>query len=322
MSAEDFTRLEIPPKRNIVKPWLKEQSITLISGWRGTGKTWLGISILDAVTRGQQFGPWEIETPVSSLYLDGEMASYDIQDRLMQISKSTGVQRKVPLYIYSDAYANILGIPRASLLSDKWRDALKALALDKGIKLLALDNISSLAPGVDENSKFEWDPINQWLLTLRFAGVSTILFHHTGKEGGQRGTSAREDNVDTSILLHRPPDYVTEQGARFVIKFKKTRVSMKELALLTEIEFALAEIDDQAVWTWGTVKKKNKIEILKMIDEGIPQVDIAKALDVSKGFVSQVKTKAIKEGFLTQAGKLTQSGFMLVNSGEGEDGDD
>jgi hypothetical protein len=53
------------------------------------------------------------------------------------------------------------------------------------------------------------------------------------------------------------------------------------LARVKNVRAQGIEIDEQAVWTWGTVKKKNQIEILKMIDEGIPQVDIAKAIDVS-----------------------------------------
>jgi len=60
--------------------------------------------------------------------------------------------RKEPLYLYSDAYAHTLGIPRASLLNRRWRESIKAILLDKGIKLLGLDNVSSLAPGIDENS--------------------------------------------------------------------------------------------------------------------------------------------------------------------------
>jgi len=319
LNADALIRIEIPPKKVILNPWLYERLIALISGWRGLGKTWYGLSAFDAISRGESFGPWNTETPVPCLYVDGEMAISDIQERLRLLGYGKQDQRKAPLIIYSDAYANSLGIPRANLLNPKWRENLKTLLIKHQIKLLGLDNISSLAPGIDENKKLDWDPVNQWLLDLRFSGISTVLFHHTNKSGDQRGTSAREDNIDTSIMLFRPHDYRIEEGARFIVKFKKIRVSMKELRLLQDYEFRLLEVGDHVEWNWGTVKKKNQIEILRMLDEGIQQTDIATALGVDKGYVSRIKGKAIKDGQLSKDGKLTQSGFLLVNLDEKED---
>jgi hypothetical protein len=63
LSAGDFSNLDIPTKKTLLNPWLTEQSITLMSGWRGTGKTWLALSILDAVSKGKVFGPWEAGDP-------------------------------------------------------------------------------------------------------------------------------------------------------------------------------------------------------------------------------------------------------------------
>ena len=105
------------------------------------------------------------------------------------------------VYIYSDAYANSLGLPRANLVSEIWRTTMKRILTTRGIKLWMLDNLASLAPGIDESSKCDWDPINQWLLELRFKGISTVMLHHEGKGGDQRGTSGREDNIDYSLSL-------------------------------------------------------------------------------------------------------------------------
>jgi predicted transcriptional regulator len=56
-----------------------------------------------------------------------------------------------------------------------------------------------------------------------------------------------------------------------------------------------------------------------MIDEGISQSEIGRILGVDRSYVSRTKTKAIKDNLLTPKGKLTQSGFSMVNSGENED---
>ncbi len=50
-----------------------------------------------------------------------------------------------------------------------------------------------------------------------------LLIHHAGVNGRQRGTSRREDALDTVIALRRPADYSPEQGARFEIHIEKAR---------------------------------------------------------------------------------------------------
>ena len=57
----------------------------------------------------------------------------------------------------------------------------------------------------------------------RRAGRSVVFMHHAGKGGAQRGTSRREDVLDTVIALRRPQDYQADQGARFEVHFEKNR---------------------------------------------------------------------------------------------------
>jgi putative DNA primase/helicase len=215
ITAENFVSLTLPPRNRILSPWLYEHSITLVARWRNTGKTWFGLSIFDAVTREDgAFGPWKVKHPVPSLYVDSEMTCQEIQERIKALMLLAGKERAVPFYIYSDALRNLYGLSRSNLLSKTWREEFKAMLLNSGIKLVGFDNISSLTPGIDENLKRDWDPINQWFLELRFEGISSVLFHHAGKTGFQRGTSAREDNIDSTILLECPPDYMSEEGVR------------------------------------------------------------------------------------------------------------
>ena len=313
LDSMDFMALPLPAKRDLLTPWLKEQSICLLTGWRGTGKTWFGLSICNAITSGESFGPWEAETPCPCLYLEAEMAACDIQDRIRQLAPA--VERKAPLYVYCDAYANSLGMKRANLLSRKWRNDMRELLLERGVKLWVADNIASLSPGIDENVKAPWDPVNQWLLELRFLGISTILIHHVGKEGQQRGTSAREDNIDLSLTLSHPSDYVPEDGARFIAKFTKARIPTKDLSAIGDTEFKLTTgLNDCLTWTWRNVRKQNKIEVLKLLDQGMSQHEIAQAMGVTRGRVSQIKACAIRECLLSKKGSLTQSGFVFVSA--------
>jgi putative DNA primase/helicase len=306
LEAGTLVRIEMAEKRTILEPWLTEQSISLVSGWRGVGKTFFCMGLCDAITRGQSLGPWNCKTPVPCLYVEAEMPFPDVKERIFGLNP--GQNRKAPLYIYSDAYASELGLPRANLLSERWREKMRAILTARGIKLWVADNLASLTRGIDENSKRDWDPINQWLLELRFAGISTILPHHTNKEGGQRGTSAREDNIDISIILKSTFDYVPEDGAKFLVHFTKHRVSTNKLKDIADTQFQLTEDEsDLLVWSWGNVKAETKLEVLRLLDEGHNQSDVASMIGVHKGTVSKIRKQAIEEGHMTPKNKLSQS---------------
>ena len=287
LDVSDYHRIELPRKRTILHPVVCEQQIILTSGWRGVGKSWFALGLLDAATRGTSFGPWEVEIPVPCLYLDGEMAAEDTRKRIRDLNPSG--DRKSPLYVYSDAYANHLGLPRANLLSEVWRTTMKRMLLTRGVKLWVVDNIASLASGIDENAKKEWDPINGWLIDLRFAGITTVILHHTNKEGGQRGTSAREDNIDMSIILKQPADYEADRGADFILTFSKSRVSFEDLGLLQDVHFTLTTNEDGSLaWTWERVKTERKAEILALLEAGEGISETARIVGCAKSYVSKV----------------------------------
>jgi predicted XRE-type DNA-binding protein len=182
---------------------------------------------------------------------------------------------------------------------------MKSILIAKEIKLCVIDNIASLAGGLDENVKKDWDPINQWLLELRFAGISTILLHHTNKTGEQRGTSGREDNIDTSIMLKKPGDYAPEDGAKFIIHFSKARVETSRLGLISDTEFKLTlDKNKDHVWVYGNVTAKLKDEVLQFLHEGLSQTEVAKTFGVNKATVSKIRKNAIKDGLLTPKNRL------------------
>ena len=202
------------------------------------------------------------------------------------------------------------------MANKSWRQKMKQILITRKIKLWVADNLASLAAGLDENSKKDWDPINSWLLELRFAGIATLMPHHVNKEGGQRGTSAREDNLDTSIMLKSPHNYTPEDGARFIAHFSKARVQTSKLNLISDTEFKFM-VDDTGnhTWTYGNIKQERKREVIKMIDEGFDQKTICESLDLSKGYVSKLKKQAIDDGLITHKGKITPSGCDYISQG-------
>ncbi len=311
---EEFIALDIPPRESLLHPIIKEQSITMIYGPRGVGKTWFAQSLMDAIAFGIQFGPWEPKKKVPCLYLEGEMPAQDVIERLNYFKYS---QPGAETYIYSDGYANRLGLPKANLADSKWQKQIKEELLDRDIKFWVADNLGALAPGVDELSKKDYDPINQFLLDLRHAGIATSLLHHAGKQGQQRGTSAHEDNIDSVVKLSRPPDYSQEEGARFTVTFEKVRLRNAELPYAKPLEFQLGEDESgSGVWTFRTALTANKMRILKLLDQEHSQKEIADRLEIDPAYVSRIKKDAVAKGWLTSKKKLTPSGYKEVYSDE------
>ncbi len=313
ITSQDFHSLDIPKRSEHLHPWFKESSIILITGERGIGKSFFAHQIANSIRKGKSCGPWDCNLCVPILLVDGEMSCNDLQERCELLGLNTdGLS---PLYLYSDAMANQHGIQRAHLMNEAWREKVKSIILARHIKILILDNLASLASGIDENAKKDWDPINQWLIELRFLGVATMMLHHTSKAGVQRGTSAREDNLDISIMLKRPADYTPEDGCRFICSFTKARVSQDALSLIGDTEFKLIQNESgNYVFEYKNVRKAVKKDVIRMLGEGMKPTTIVETLGVSKSYVSRIRKEGTQTGYFCKDGKLSAAGDDYVQN--------
>lgn len=225
LTYAEFMARELPDRDSVVDGLLREESITAIDAYRGYGKTMLCLAIANEVAWGGSIGPWTIPDARNTLYVDAEMVEQDLKGRARALNKGRPMNRQPgTLHFYSNSYAYKIGLKPASLLEPRWRAAVLNSIDDLDIGLLVLDNLSSLARGIDENDKVHFDPINEWLIEVRNHGIAIILLHHTGKnKSEQRGTSAHQDNLDTALLLERPRGYKDHMGCRILITPTKDR---------------------------------------------------------------------------------------------------
>jgi len=296
ISIHDLMGKTIEEKSVIIEPWLRAGEIGMISATRGIGKTWLALSIGLAATHEMTIGKWKTGTPTGCLYIDGEMAEYWLQSRLFQLKLGLP-ESKAEFKLLSADSLRSCQKPSPKLTDENWRNAiLYYLKKNNGIRLLILDNLASLTPGVEENAKKDWDQINQWLLDLRSIGTAVIMIHHTGKNGDQRGTSSREDALDFSIKLKRPEGYTQNEGANFIVEFTKNRglcgdaVKSFHLSLNLTVEGVNWKVECKA--------EERENSIIASLNEGLKQKEIARKEGVSPSYVSQVKRNALRDGKL------------------------
>ena len=195
LTLEELLNKEIPPRQNLLSPWLPSQGLCMIYATREFGKTWMALEIAYSVASGGSFLCWEAESPNGVIYIDGEMPLSLFQERLSGIKQWRGQEISKPFNILSPDVQEF-GIP--DLSSTEGQNEIDTLISDE-IKLVVLDNLSTLFRSGKEYDSDSWLPVQEWLLRLRSRGKSVLLIHHAGKSGQQRGTSRREDVLDTVI---------------------------------------------------------------------------------------------------------------------------
>ncbi len=152
------------------------------------------------------------------------------------------------------------------------------------VKLVVVDHISAFCRTGVENEAESWLPMQAWILGLRRRGISVLLIHHAGKGGMQRGTSRREDVLDTTIQLKRPKDYEPEDGARFEVHFTKHRGFTGDDAAPIEAKLMTDGLG-RARWEVINLGDKLTDEIRELNAEGLSVREISKRLGITKGKV-------------------------------------
>lgn len=187
-SPEHFDRTPL------LAPVLSTESLTLLYGPRGVGKSFLALAMAWSVAAGDDFLKWRAPRPRRVLYLDGELASVDLRERLTALGTP-------PANLHFLSRSSFDGtLPRIDIEQDPrlWEPW-----LDAGYPhLLVIDSLSSVL-GEREAIAY-WPAVRSWLLRMREMGIAVLLVHHATRRGDLRGPSHREDVFDTVLSLHRP----------------------------------------------------------------------------------------------------------------------
>ena len=299
IGINDFLNLDVPPREMLLSPILPERSLAMLYAPRGVGKSWLGLSIGLAVAAGESLLRWSAPRQRNVLYIDGEMPLVSLQERLKEISAGFG--QDIPNDRFQILAAdNIDG----GISTEEGQAGLEPLLSD--IDLLILDNLSTLLTSRSETASDAWVPMQNWLLRLRRQGKSVLLIHHAGTNGRQRGTSRREDALDTVIALRRPEDYSPEQGARFEIHFEKLRNRVDAAgAMPFEARLDTLDVDGQRRIRWSCcdLKPPLLLRAAELFAEGKTVREVAATLRISKSEAGRLRIRTIEDGLLSTAGE-------------------
>jgi len=303
----EFSIMPLPERETLVDPWLPDHGLVMLWGPRGVGKSWFSFALVLALARGENFGPFRVPKARNSLYIDAEMSAKDTQGRFNSLIRGNdGLEVINRVRIVSGEMLSRKGIPALSIntpeTQNKIIDLIGSLEQSEAWRpdVIVFDNLSALTFGSDENSNSDVDAILPFLLSLRHKGFTTVLVHHAGKSGDQRGASRKEDQLDTSISLKPVQD--GDPGCHFTMRFTKERGTPSDPR---EIEMRLTQDPDG---TMGFAVTKTQVanyeRFLEYVADGVDTVtEMAEALDLSKAMVSRYRKQATESGLLVQGAK-------------------
>ncbi|MFY0183850.1 AAA family ATPase [Stenotrophomonas rhizophila] len=292
VDAAGLLTANFPRREQLLAPWLLSQSLSMIYAPRGIGKTHVALGISYALASGGEFLSWRAPHPVKVAYLDGEMPGADLRNRVQAIADSAGkaviphfLQFMTPDLQPNGMMPNLYDREGQNIIVEAVGDA----------QVIIVDNISALVRGGKENEGESWQPVAEWALRMRASGRSVVFIHHAGKGGQQRGTSKREDLLDTVIALRRPGDYTPDEGARFEVHFEKARALYGEDVAPLEATL-ITKNDGRQEWALRTAADGLDDSLVEMMSLGLSQSEAAKELNVGRSTVIRHLKRLQEEG--------------------------
>jgi putative DNA primase/helicase len=285
IAIEDLLAEEIRPREMLLDPVLPEQGLAMLYAYRGIGKTYLALGMAAAVASGAKFLRWQAPRPRRVLFVDGELPAATIRERAAMTIAGFGDARLAPgaLRIVTP---DLQERPMPDLGTVKGQRLIEPHL--EGVDLLVIDNLSSLCRSGNENEGEGWLPVQEWALGLRRRGMSVLFVHHAGKNKSQRGTSRREDLLDTVITLRHPSDYSPEDGLRAEVHFEKTRSLLGEAARPFEVMMSNGA-NREAVWTFREMEDVMADRAATLFSVNMSVRDVANALGISRSHAGRLR---------------------------------
>ena len=276
----DFNFVDFPPREMILDPVLSTSALMEVAGFRGVGKTYIGLSMAACIATGEGFLKWKAPSPRRVLYIDGEMAANELQERTKAITEAFGIPERGYFKIWTPDIAQRvpdLSTAEGQAMIEPWL---------KDVEVVFIDSISTLCrTGVEDRAE-DWTPIQDWLLRLKRRGISTVLFHHTGWNTDRgRGTSKREDVLNTVVLLKALEDSGNGE-TKFEVRLTKKRGVHGRAATPIQAQFCIR--DGKIEWTYIECVDADMDLAVELSQSGMTQRDIARELGISVGKVNKL----------------------------------
>jgi hypothetical protein len=208
-----FTMADVPAYKAAMKeqrfyldPIIAPGTITQIVGFNGHAKSQNTLAALFAQAAGQKaFGPYLIERPTRTLYLDYENPGSTLVARMEDFGRMFGSPSD-RLQIWSPAIEESDELRDMNLRTSQGIKTLETLINLTEPEIVAIDTVRSAWPGMEENRPEHWADVNAVAKQLRNHGCAVVILHHRNKPGDdglgrEAGSTAQLTDVDTQVYV-------------------------------------------------------------------------------------------------------------------------
>lgn len=312
LTGSEFVQLELGEINYYLYPIVPEDSIVLVVGQPGVGKTFFLMSLCDAITKGRDFGIWKnLIGEKKILYIDAEMPYKIFQKNIRDLNVNDNFMSYCKSYTYMKTGESMV------LTNSLYRKEVMEYAVKNDIKIIVFDNLSVLAPEIDENKKQDYDPLNQFFLELRAVGVTSIVVHHTNKSRDQSGHKSKENNVDNIMYLMKPKDYDKDRdNLRAVLSFDKARLCVEEKGLMNTREVQYQKgMRGRYEWTFGKPNLVDDPDFINALVDGKTQTELSEMYNVSTSTIGNWTQKAKDKEYIKIIGNHPNRVVELLEKG-------
>ena len=304
--AGKFLEKKIPDPIPILPGLINDNTIVLLSGDTGAGKSWFCLHLAYAIAAGKECFPWGIPSPVPVLYVDGEMGEKLFQSRLLQIRRRdldplTPENAHVNLHILGKAWSKGMD----DLDKSNTKQYLSRKIAEKHIKLVIIDNLDTLCPSALSKAA-EWKQLIDWVQRLSSKKVAIILVHHNNKKGVQHGSSEKTRQMHVMLSLKKSKEPKVKDQSVFLLSMEKERD--KSIGLAPETRFVVrTEYDafgeDPTTWVIQenlySHQDEGDEEAKNYFLAGKTGKEIAQLMGISEPTVSRIRARLVEKGLLT-----------------------
>lgn len=243
----------------LIEPILARGRAHVLYAGAKTGKSLLALPIAAAIASGRSVLGNQLQEAQTVLYLDYEMSADDLRERLESFGYGPADDLTRLKYALIPSFD--------PLDTERGGQQVVRLAKKLGAVLVVIDTTGRAVEG-EENSADTFRALYKHTgMWLKQAGITTLRIDHAGKdsEKGQRGSSAKNDDVDVVYELRRSeaPDHRGKQ----VLRMKATHRRVSWIPDETILEM----ISDGEVQRWilpgGTTVPSGTGEAMRLLDE-------------------------------------------------------
>ena len=285
-----FWSLEHATEEWLAKPLIAKGRQTALFAGAKTGKSWLTLNVTAALATGKPILGQPAQPPIHVLYLDYEMIESDLYERLEQFGYTEDDDLS---HLH---YALIPNLPPLNT-TEGASAVMKLVELTKA-EVVVIDTTGRAIDG-EENSADSYREFARTTgLSLKRANIACIRTDHAGKDGGkkqgQRGSSAKNDDVDIVYRLDKSDDGLTLKRTHTRISWVPETVSLVVEDFDDIISIRLRS-KEQRGWTVKEIAIANRLDELGFpIDIGVNEVQ------------RQLKDQGISLGHKSAIGRAIQ----------------